>query len=74
MLIFIRLGSRQKFMRYPALLLSIACLLSACGLKGPLYLPEQKPGAKPPANTVPAINAGSASAPDDKKSPGTAAP
>lgn len=23
-------------------------LLSACGLKGPLYLPAQKPGAKPP--------------------------
>lgn len=34
-------------MRSALFALSFACLLSACGLKGPLYLPDQKPAAKP---------------------------
>ena len=40
-------------------------LLAACGLKGPLYLPEQKPGAKPPA-TAP-----QAAATDEQKAAGS---
>jgi predicted small lipoprotein YifL len=36
-------------MRKTILLLMLASLLAACGLKGPLYLPEQKPAATPPA-------------------------
>ena len=31
------------------ILLILAAALSACGLKGPLYLPGQKPAAAPPA-------------------------
>lgn len=38
----------------------LTTMLAGCGLKGPLYLPEQKPGAKPAA-------AAPASAPADKK-------
>jgi predicted small lipoprotein YifL len=34
--------------------LTAAALLSACGLKGPLYLPSQKPGATPPKASTPA--------------------
>lgn len=41
----------------------VLLLLAACGLKGPLYLPEQKPGAKPQAG--PAQNA----TPDERKAP-----
>ena len=36
-------------MRKSVLLLILAALLQACGLKGPLYLPEKKPAAAPPA-------------------------
>ncbi|MBI4190621.1 MAG: lipoprotein [Betaproteobacteria bacterium] len=50
-------------MRKSVLLLILAAGLPACGLKGPLYLPEQKPAAKPPADTVPA----SGTQPDNKK-------
>ena len=50
-------------MRKSVLLLILAAGLPACGLKGPLYLPEQKPAAKPPADTAPA----SGTQPDDKK-------
>lgn len=39
----------------------VLLLLAACGLKGPLYLPEQKPGAKPPAA------AAQPTAPDERK-------
>jgi len=35
-------------------LLIIAALLSACGNKGPLYLPGQKPPSGKPATTQPA--------------------
>jgi predicted small lipoprotein YifL len=28
-------------------LLAAACLLNGCGLKGPLYLPDAAPAAKP---------------------------
>jgi predicted small lipoprotein YifL len=42
----------------------IACLwLTGCGLKGPLYLPEQKPSATPPP-----VGAAGMSA-DEKKPP-----
>lgn len=30
-----------------ALLLMFACLLAACGQKGPLYFPDQAPAHKP---------------------------
>jgi len=36
-------------MRNLLIVLTLTGLLSACGLKGPLYLPGQKPGATPPA-------------------------
>ncbi len=52
-------------MRNSVLLLLLATLLPACGLKGPLYLPEQKPAANPPAAAAPAT----AAQPDDKKNP-----
>ena len=67
MLIFTRIGSRKMFMRKILILLSLTGLLSACGLKGPLYLPGQKPGATPPA-TAPAADT------DAKKSPDAAKP
>lgn len=43
----------------------LATLLPACGLKGPLYLPAQKPAADPPAATAPTTGAQA----DDKKTP-----
>ena len=49
-------------MRKSVLLLLTSALLPACGLKGPLYLPEQKPAAAPPA-------AATGTQPDDKKTP-----
>ena len=48
-------------MRKFFLLLILATMLAACGLKGPLYLP--KPAATPPAA------ASNAQADDKKKSP-----
>jgi len=37
-------------MRKTLLLLTFASTLAACGLKGPLYLPQPKPAAAPPAS------------------------
>lgn len=52
-------------MRKSFLLLTIAMALAACGLKGPLYLPQSKPAAAPPAAaTIPDPPT------DDKKTPG----
>ncbi len=51
-------------MRKSVLLLVLAAGLPACGLKGPLYLPEPKPAASPPA-AAPAPGTQS----DDKKTP-----
>ena len=67
MLIFMRIRSLKIFMRNLLIVLSVTALLSACGLKGPLYLPSQKPVATPPA----AAPAGDA---DTKKSPDAAKP
>ena len=53
-------------MRESVLLLILAMLLASCGLKGPLYLPQQKPAANPPA-AEPAANPQA----DDKKNPGS---
>ncbi len=64
MLIFTRTGPTRIFMRNFPLALLIACLLSACGLKGPLIMPGQKPPAAA-ATATPA---------DDKKLPGPVAP
>jgi predicted small lipoprotein YifL len=36
-------------MRKSVLLLLASLLLASCGLKGPLYLPQQKPAVNPPA-------------------------
>jgi predicted small lipoprotein YifL len=52
-------------MRKFVLLLLLAGLLPACGLKGPLFLPAQKPAANPPAAAPPAAGGQS----DDKKLP-----
>ena len=52
-------------MRRSVLLLLLALMLPSCGLKGPLYLPQQKPAAKPPA-AEPAPNPPA----DDRKNPG----
>ena len=49
-------------MRKSILLLILASILSACGLKGPLYLPPPKPAVVPPA-AAPVTPA------DDKKIP-----
>jgi predicted small lipoprotein YifL len=49
------------------LIILICCaLLGACGLKGPLYLPEEDPATKPVTeqNTRPDLND-----PDEKKKP-----
>jgi predicted small lipoprotein YifL len=61
-----RNGQPKHFVKTPMqklfLIVTIACLLTACGSKGPLYLPSQKPRAQAPAptaNTAPA---------DEKKS------
>jgi len=66
MLIFMRDGQPKHFVKTPMqklfLIVTIACLLTACGSKGPLYLPAPKPGTQAPAptaNTAPA---------DEKKS------
>ena len=55
---------RKKIMRKSVLLLILAILLASCGLKGPLYLPQQKPAANAPA-AEPAANPPA----DDKKNP-----
>ena len=55
-------------MRKSVLLLLLTALLPACGLKGPLYLPAQKPAATPPAAAAPAPGA----QPDAKKNPAPA--
>jgi len=52
-------------MRKSVLPLLLATMLSACGLKGPLYLPEQKPAASPPSDA--ALTNGKR--PEDKKTP-----
>lgn len=53
-------------MRKSISLLIIASTLAACGLKGPLYLPQSKPGATPPAAApVPPTPT------EDNKTPGT---
>jgi len=53
-------------MRKTFLLLILASTLAACGLKGPLFLPQPKPAAAPPA---------AAAVPDtpteDKNTPGS---
>ncbi len=54
-------------MRKLIIALAIAATLPACGLKGPLYLPQQKPGANPPTPS-------GDSPTDEKKTTGTAAP
>jgi len=36
-------------MRAPVTLITLAALLMACGYKGPLYLPPEKPAAQKPA-------------------------
>ncbi len=36
-------------MRKSVLLLIVVAMLPACGLKGPLYIPEKKPAAAAPA-------------------------
>jgi len=51
------------------LLLSAALLLSACGMKGPLYLP-QEPAAQPPPASAPAASAPA----DEKKNPSAGQP
>ena len=53
-------------MRKLFLLLILMAMLAACGLKGPLYLPEQKPAAAPPAAA-----AASGAQADEKKNPGS---
>jgi predicted small lipoprotein YifL len=51
-------------MHKPILLLILASILAACGLKGPLYIPPPKPAAAPPAaKVVPPPQT------DDKKAP-----
>ena len=54
-------------MRKSLLLLILASTLAACGLKGPLYLPQPKPAAAlpPAAATTPDTPT------DDKKTPGS---
>ena len=51
------------------LLLSLACLLAACGQKGPLYLPAPAPVTVAPAPAQPAKDAGQ----DEKDVPGSPA-
>ena len=37
----------MQTVKFTLLALLSSCLLAACGLKGPLYLPEDEPAAKP---------------------------
>jgi predicted small lipoprotein YifL len=67
MLIFHR-AIRAKNMRKIVLLLLLAPLLPACGLKAPLYLPEQKPAANPSAAATPASGAPADAKKTDRKS------
>jgi predicted small lipoprotein YifL len=56
-------------MKTVALLLGAICLLAGCGLKGPLYLPDQKPAAVPvpaPQGAIPAVTAPATPAPVKK--------
>lgn len=52
-------------MRKIVLPLLLAALLPACGLKGPLYLSDQKPAANPPAAGAPTPGEQA----DDRKTP-----
>lgn len=52
-------------MRKSVPLLLVSLLLTACGLKGPLYLPGQKPEAAKPATAKPTP----ATRSEDKKNP-----
>jgi len=60
-----RITRAKRTMRKSVLLLIAAALLPACGLKGPLYLPAQKPAATPPAAAAPAPGTQR----DDKQNP-----
>jgi predicted small lipoprotein YifL len=62
-LTFNRAFTREKIMRKYVLLLVVTALLAGCGLKGPLYIPEQKPAAAPPSAPAAAAQT------DDKKTP-----
>ncbi len=37
----------MQTVKFTLLALLFSCLLAACGLRGPLYLPEDEPAAKP---------------------------
>lgn len=37
----------MQTVKFTLLALLLCCLLAACGLRGPLYLPEDEPAAKP---------------------------
>lgn len=37
----------MQTVKFTLLTLLFSCLLAACGLRGPLYLPEDEPAAKP---------------------------
>lgn len=50
-------------MRSLLLSLAAAVFLCACGQKGPLYLPTQKPGQKEPVKPVPPVPATGAGRP-----------
>jgi predicted small lipoprotein YifL len=54
-------------MRKSVLLLTVVTMLAACGLKGPLYLPEKKPvAAAPAAVPAPDAQAGTKKNPESK--------
>ena len=57
----------RKLMRKSVLLLTVVTMLAACGLKGPLYLPEKKPvAAAPAAVPAPDAQAGTKKNPESK--------
>ncbi len=50
-------------MRRIVLSLSLAAFVCGCGMKGPLYLPTDKPAQKHPAKPVPSVPAPGSGAP-----------
>ncbi len=54
-------------LRLPALVLILALLAAGCGMRGPLYLPEEQPAAVPQDQAPPADEAADGEEQEDEE-------